>query len=153
LAVTTFGSPVSLVAAVGCGAAGDGCAAMTIRGFTRVTAFTPTYDREIASRAAMPIPTDLSFRPSQNCGCASTSADLRGVTGTFGAGMTFGVTKAGFSTGAGLTAGFAAAFFSSRVLATFGDTTGTGLSGSLTIFCFSSCIGAAGTTFARASAD
>src|SRR5262249_12418850 len=117
-----------------------------------VKAFTPTYDREIASSAAMPIPIGLSFRASQTCGFSSTSADLRVVTGTFGSGMTFGITGAGFSTGGRLTGAFATAFFSSRVLATIGDTTAAGFSDSLTAFFVSSCIGAAGATFGRASA-
>jgi hypothetical protein len=82
-----------------------------------VKAFTPTYDMEIASKAAMPIPIGLSFRAFQTCGSSSTSADLRAVIGISGAGMTFGVTSAGFSTGGGLTAGFTTTF-SSRVLAT-----------------------------------
>ena len=80
------------------------------------------------------------------------SSGLRGVIGTCAAGMTFGVTSAGFSTGGGLTDGFATAFFSSRVLATFGDTTGAGFSGSLTVFCLSCCIGAAAASFGRTSA-
>jgi hypothetical protein len=117
-----------------------------------VKAFTPTYDREIASRAAMPIPIGLSFRASQNCRSSSTPADFRAVIGTFGSGMTFGVTTAGFSTGGGLTGAFAMVFSSSRVFATFGGTTGAGFSGSLTVFCLFLSIGAAGTSFGRASA-
>src|SRR5882724_9749052 len=153
MAFAICGAAVSLVVAICGGAAGDGCA-MIGGGFTDgfVKAFTPTYDREIASTAAMPMPIGLSFRASQNCGSSSASADLRGVIGTFGAGMTFGVANAGFSTGGGLTGGFATAFFSSRVLATFGDTTGAGFSGSLTVSCLFCCIGAAVASFGRASA-
>src|SRR5437773_18086 len=66
--------------------------------------------------------------------------------------MTFGVTNPGSSTGTGLTGGFATAFFSSRVLVTFGGTTGAGFSGSLTVFCLSCCFGAAVASFGRASA-
>src|SRR5438093_8624000 len=125
---------------------------MTIRGFTGHKTVRATNDREIASRAAMPIPIGLSFRASQTCGFSSTSADLGRVAGTCGAGMTFGVTKAGFSTGGGLTGGFATAFFSSRVFATFGDTTAAGFSGSLTVFAGSCRIGVGGTSFGQASA-
>jgi len=113
------GPAVSFVFAIGCGEAGDGCATIGggfICGF--VKAFTPTYDREIASKAAMPIPIGLSFRAFQTCGSSSTSADLRAVVGISGAAMTFGVTSAGFSKGGGLTAGFTTGFFSSCVLAT-----------------------------------
>ena len=99
----------------------------------------------------MPIPIGLSFRASQTCGSLSTSADLGRVAGTFGGGMTLGVTKAGSFTAGGLTGGSAATFFSSRVLAIFGDTTAADFSGSRTVFCFSSCIGVAGATFGRTS--
>src|SRR5882724_1116216 len=152
MAFAICGAAVSLVVAICGGAAGDGCA-MIGGGFTDgfVKAFTPTYDREIASTAAMPMPIGLSFRASQNCGSSSASADLGGVIGTFGAGMTFGVANAGFSTGGGLTGGSATAFFSSRVLATFGGTTGAGFSGSLTVSCLFCCIGAAVASFGRAS--
>src|SRR5437868_12915107 len=102
---------------------------MTIRDFTGHKTVRATNDREIASTAAMPIPIGLSFRASQTCGCSSTSADLDGVTGTSGGGITFGVTKADFSTGGGLTGAFATVFFSSRVFATFGDTRAAGFSG------------------------
>ena len=59
MTVTIFGAAVSFVFAIGC--------AMILGGFTDgfVKAFTPTYDREIASRAAMPIPIGLSFRAPQ----------------------------------------------------------------------------------------
>jgi hypothetical protein len=57
------------VAVTICGgaAARDGCA-MIVGDFTDgfVKAFTPTYDSEIASRAAMPIPIGLSFRARAN---------------------------------------------------------------------------------------
>src|SRR5439155_10777729 len=117
-----------------------------------VKALTPTYDREIASRAAMPIPIGLSFRASQTCGSSSTSADLRRDTGTSGGGITFGVTTAGFSTGGGLIIDFETAFFPSRVSATFGDATAAGFSGSLTVFAGSCRIGVGGTPFGQASA-
>src|SRR5436853_4140291 len=116
---TIVGAAVSLVAAIGCGD-DDGCLAMTIRGFTGHKTVRATNDREIASRAAMPIPIGLSFRASQTCGSSSTSADLGRDTGTSGGGMTFGVTKAGFSTGGGLTGGFATTFSSSRVFSIIG---------------------------------
>jgi len=118
-AAAICGGVVSLLAITSFTESGDGCATIGggfICGF--VKAFTPTYDREIASKAAMPIPIGLSFRAFQTCGSSSTSADLRAVVGISGAGMTFGVTSAGFSTGGGLTAGFTTGFFSSCVLAT-----------------------------------
>jgi hypothetical protein len=150
--VSTRGGAVSLFIAIGCSATGDGCATIGggfIRGF--VKALTPTYDTEIASRAAIPIPIGFSFRASQNGGSSSTSTGIFGVTGTFGPGMTFGVTGAGFSTGGGLIAGFATAFFSSRVLATLGGTTGASFSGSLTVSCLFCSIGASGLSFGGAS--
>jgi hypothetical protein len=149
---TSCGPAVSLVVGICCGTTGDGCTTI-VRGLTDgfVKAFTPTYDREIASTAAMPMPIGLSFRAFQTCGSPSVSARLSGVTGNFGAGKTFGVSNTGFSTGGGLTGGFATAFFSSRALATFGGTTGAGFSGSLPVSCLLCCIGAAGACFGRAS--
>src|SRR5438093_650348 len=100
VAVTIFGAAVSLVVAICRAAPCEECASI-VGGFTCgfLKAFTPTIDNEIASRAAMPIPIGLSFRASQTCGSSSTSVALWGVTGTLGAGMTFGVTNTGFSTG------------------------------------------------------
>jgi hypothetical protein len=65
--VTIFGAAVSLAAVVVGGADCEG-GAISVRNFPDgfVKAFTPTYDREIASRAAMPIPIGLSFRAGAN---------------------------------------------------------------------------------------